>query len=242
MIINDETGFFGDLPDRLAEAARQTEQNLVVTQIVGSTGPNAALYNNTNKNVVNIANGAAANNPPLSIAGLQDASTVLMNYRDELNRPIVIPMVTLVVPPALEILARNILNALQIELTQQPGVRDSGSGEMRLIVDNWMRNRYQLVVNPFLPIRDTTTGNTAWYLFAAPNFGRGAIWLGRLLGHESPELFVKEPNARRLGGGAINPLDGDFDTDDVQYKVRHVLGVTIVDPRLTVVSKGTGAV
>jgi len=241
MIVNDENGFFGDLPDRLAEAARRTEVNLVSTQFIGLTGFNTSLYNNTNGNIVNIANGAATNNPPLSITALQDAMTVLSNMRDEDGQPIFIDMVTLVVPPALEIPARNLLNAIQLEITQAPGVRDGGSGEQRLIVQNWMRNRLQLVVNPYIPIRATSNQNTTWFLFAAPTAGRGAIWLGGLRGREAPELFIKEPNARRIGGGQVNPLDGDYDTDAVQYKVRLVRGVTTVDPKLTVASNGSGA-
>jgi hypothetical protein len=240
MIINDDQGYFDDLPERLAESARRTETDLVVDVFTSTTGPNATLYNNTNGNLINTTNGASVNNPPLSIQGLQDALIVLSNMRDEEGQPIFIDMTTLVVPPALEVTARNILNAIQIELTRDGGIRDSGTGEERLIVNNWMKNRVQLAVNPFLPIRSTTNGNTSWYLFAAPSAGRGAIWLGRLRGHEAPELFVKEPNARRVGGGQVNPLDGDFDTDSIDYKVRLVRGVTTVDPKLTVASNGTG--
>lgn len=242
MIVNDDMGYFDDLPNRLAEAARRTEVDLVVSAFIDASGPNASLYNNTNGNVVNTTNGAASNNPPLSIQGLQDALIVLSNMRDEEDQPIVIDMVTLVVPPALEIVARNILNATQLELTRDGGIRDGGTGEERLIVQNWMRNRLQLVVNPFIPIRaSTANGNTSWFLFAAPTAGRGAIWLGRLRGRQAPELFIKEPNARRVGGGQVNPLDGDFDTDSIDYKARLVRGVTTVDPKLTVASNGSGS-
>lgn len=241
MIINDSNNEFDALPNQLALAARRTENARVSELFLSSTGPNAALYNNTNKNVINIANGAATNNPPLSIQGLQDGLTVMANQTDEEGNPLFIDAVTLVVPPALEVIANNILNALQIELTSAPGIRDSGSGETRLIVNNWLARRVNLVVDRNIPRLVTTNANTSWFLFAAPGSTNGAIWLGFLQGHETPEMFIKEPNARRIGGGAINPLDGDFDTDSIEYKIRHVVGATIVDPRGTAASNGTGA-
>jgi hypothetical protein len=40
----------------------------------------------------------------------------------------------------------------------------------------------------------------------------------------------------RVGGGGVNPTDGDFDTDTAEYKVRHVLGGTLMDPKAAVAS------
>jgi hypothetical protein len=63
-----------------------------------------------------------------------------------------------------------------------------------------------------------------------------------LRGWEDPAVFIKSANARRVGGGGdIDPLDGDFDTDSVAYKVRHVLGTAVVDPKATVASNGSGS-
>ncbi len=62
-----------------------------------------------------------------------------------------------------------------------------------------------------------------------------------LRGHEEPELFIKEPNARRVGGGPVDPMDGNFENDSIDYKVRHVLGVSRIDPKATVASNGSGS-
>jgi hypothetical protein len=44
-------------------------------------------------------------------------------------------------------------------------------------------------------------------------------------GYEEPSVWIKDSNARQVGGGAVNPLtDGDFDSDAVETKVRHVHG------------------
>lgn len=48
--------------------------------------------------------------------------------------------------------------------------------------------------------------------------------IGFLTGHETPELFMQSPNAVRVGGGAVDPMDGDFRTDSIDWKVRYVFG------------------
>src|SRR5690606_28224989 len=137
--------------------------------------------------------------------------------------------------PALEVTARNILNATEILAATGGG---DGNGNDQLRTANWMRNRVQLVVNPWLPIVDTTTGNTAWYVFAAPSAGRPAMEVGFLIGHESPELWMRTPDAVRVGGGTVAPEEGDFEHDAIRYRVRHVLGGTLMDPKMGVASKG----
>jgi len=66
---------------------------------------------------------------------------------------------------------------------------------------NWAKNIVRLAVNYYLPIIDTTYGNTGWYLFANPESGRPAIEMGFLRGHKTPELFMKLPNAVAIGEG-----------------------------------------
>jgi hypothetical protein len=97
-------------------------------------------------------------------------------------------------------------------------------------------------VNPQIPLLATSAnGNTSWFLFANPSVGRPAMVLGFLRGHEEPEVFMKAPNAKRVGGGDVDPMEGDFDTDGIQYKIRHVLGSKRLDTKATVASNGSGA-
>jgi hypothetical protein len=56
-----------------------------------------------------------------------------------------------------------------------------------------------------------------------------------------PEVFIKEGNQRRVGAGTPDAMDGDFDTDSIEYKVRHVLGGTRLEPKSTVASNGSGS-
>lgn len=248
--INDDLQQLTDIPERFARAARRTEQRAISNLYVDASGPHASLYTSANKNQVITANGAASNNPKLDIAGLQSAMTVLANMKDEMGEPMLIEAVTLVVPPALEIPARNILNATQIEVTQAGGVPNvanttsspTATGEQRLIVQNWMRNNMTLVVDPYIPmIATTANGATSWYLFANPNVSRPALIMAKLRGYEQPQVWVKDPDARSVGGGQVSPGDGDFELDGIVYRVRHVLGSAAIDAKMTVASNGSAA-
>ena len=228
-LINDDLDAFADIPERFGIAAGRTEEKFVTELFVDSTGPHGSFYTGGNANIV-------TGNPVLSIAGLQTAMTVLGNQLDEQSEPIVIDTVELVVPPALEIVALNILNAIQLELTE-----GGGTSNQKLITSNWMKTRVRLSVNPYLSIvASSSNGATQWYLFANPSNGRPALEAGFLRGHEEPEVFIKSPNARKVGGGD-DAFNGDFNTDNIEYKVRHVLGGARMDPKMTVASDGSGS-
>jgi hypothetical protein len=232
-LINDDLDAFADIPRRLGNAARRTEERFATALFASSTGPNATFFSAGNANLTDEA---------LSIPGLQAAFTLFGEQLDAEGAPIFVEAATLVVPPSLAVVARNILNATEIvgAAGSGPG-NQTGQGVDQVRATNWMRNALELVVNPWLPIIDTTTGSTAWYLFASPEAGRPAMEVGFLIGHDSPELFQKHPNATRVGGGAVDPMDGDFDTDSVEWKVRHVLGGTRMDPKSAVASSGVPA-
>ncbi len=237
MLVNDDLDAFSSIPTRLARGARRTEDFLATSLFVASTGPNATFYSNTNKNLVNTTNGASTNNPPLSITGLQDAMVVLSGQVDGSGEPVFTEMVVLVVPPALEVVANNIINATIARISA--GAQGGATG-VELEVANWMSRRVKVVVNPYIPVIDTSANkNKGWYLFADPGVGRPAIEMGFLRGMEGPQLFQKAANTQRIGGG-VDPMLGDFDTNEIRYKGMEVLGGTLLDPKASVASNGSG--
>lgn len=229
-MINDDLDALRDIPDRLGRAARRTEERFVTNLFFQSTGPRSAFISAGNGNLI-------TGNPALSITALQDAMTLIASQTDTDGEPIAIEMMTLWVPPALEIVASNIMNAVQLE------IGDSTSTTPRLVTTNWMRSRFRLAVGYYIPQIVTTgsRGNTSWMLVANPSVGRPAAELGFLRGHETPEVWIKSANAQRAGGGTVDAMDGDFDTDSIQYRVRHVLGGTLMDPKAAVGSNGSGS-
>ncbi|MGB8248291.1 MAG: hypothetical protein WCE98_09810, partial [Chlorobium sp.] len=238
-IVNDDLDQLRDIPNRMGRMARRTENRLATELYVDAAGPHASLYTVGNANIVNTTNAPGMvggdDNPPLSVIGLTQALLVLGNMTDEDGNPIEHEAATLVVPPALEVTANNILNATAIELTTMGGTVDGTPfPERRLLAANWLSRKVRLVVNPIIPNIATSNGNTSWWVFADPAADREALVMAFLRGWEDPAVFMKSANARRVGGGDIDPLDGDFDTDSVAYKVRHVIGAARVDPKATV--------
>jgi hypothetical protein len=229
-MINDDLDALKDIPARFGRAARRTEQKFATQLYCDGSGPHASFYTVGNANIITA-------NPVLSIDAFQTAMTVLSAQKDSDGEPIMIDMVHLVVPPALEVVANNILNATQLELTGSGGTSNS-----KLITANWMRNRVRLHVDYYIPIiASTANANTSWWLFADPGNNRPALEVGFLRGHLTPEIFIKSPNTISVGGSSADPMNGDFDTDSIQYKVRHVLGGTQMDPKMTVASNGSGS-
>ncbi len=263
-LLNDDLDALKDTPALFGRAARRTEEKRATKLFVSSTGPNATFFSNANKNLVNgtVASFVTTNNPVLSITSLAWAIQIMMQQLDLDGEPISIEGVTLVVPPSLKITAMNIIRATQVWMNDQggttatfgAGATASGESAQRLITTNWANGVVNVAVNYYLPVVDTTHGVTGWYLFANPNLGRPALQQSFLRGHESPEMFMKLPNNVAIGEGRMgpgagvmpgtseaNPMEGDFDTDAVCYKVRHVLGGTLLDPIMAVASNGSGS-
>lgn len=237
--LNDDLDMFRDLPERLARSARRTEDRFAAGLIADTSGPHASFFTAGNANIVNQANKAQTNNPPLSIAGLQDGFTVLSQMTDAGGEPIMIDAAVLMVPPALRVVAQNIMNATQIEVgLVGQGAAAAPAAEQRLITANWIRNNLRVVVNPYLPVISTTNGNTSWYLLADPAVGPAAIEVARLRGHEVPDVFLKRGDAELVRG---NDPFGTFTNDSIYYKVRHVVGGTRLNPKMAVASNGTSA-
>lgn len=222
-LINDDLEALKDIPRRFARAAVRTESKFVAELYCDANGPDDAWMTNV---------GTA----PLTMANLGAAlDTLATNAVDTGSEPILIEAVHLVVPPALMVTAKNIMNSIESRINE-----DGGSTNTQLIVNNWMKNQLKLSIDPYIPIiASSSNGNTSWFLFADPNNGRPAMEVGFLRGHESPEIFMKSPNAERVGGGNADAMGGDFDTDSVQYKVRHVIGGTEIDPLMCYGSDGS---
>lgn len=225
MVVNDDLDAFRSLPDRLAQGARDTEDYLATGLLVIAGGANTAFFKAGNNN--------APTALPLTADNLDAAITAVTSRKDESGRPVVVPGLVLVVPPALETAASRILNATEIEIS------DATTGT-KVRVGNYLRGKVTLVVDPWLTVIATDNkAATRWFLLPTPSSPRPALAEGFLRGHEDPDLRVKSSTGTRVGGGVIDPLEGDFDDDSIQYRARHVVGAAYVDPLATYVSNGS---
>jgi hypothetical protein len=87
-------------------------------------------------------------------------------------------------------------------------------------------------VDPYLPVLHVDAPGS-WFLFADPS-DIAAIEVDYLAGHERPEICMKSSDKVSVGGGGeISPMDGDFATDNVIYRVRECFGANKLDWRGT---------
>jgi hypothetical protein len=234
-MINDDFDSFMKTPERLARAARRTESHFATSLFVGEKGPDENLYKAGFNNVLKVE----GKQPPLDIEALQAAMTLLSEAVDFDEEPILVDMVTLVIPPALRVTAENILNATEIW-----AINSGGTEDQKLRVANWMKNGLNLQVEPWIPhIAKKENGNSSWFMFGAPTDGRPALEMGFLRGNEEPALFERLPTARRVGGGGGDALE-DFEDDSRAWKVRHVIGGAQLTgtggAKATIASNGSG--
>lgn len=232
MLLADDLGAFTDFPALLASAARQAEMRFATELYVDANGPHASLINSSNGNLL-------TGNPPLSVESLETAYTVFNQMVDPVTgNPIMNRPAVLVVPPALEVTARKILTATQVQQQDSatPVVTNS-------IIPNF---GLRLVVDPYIPIvASNANGSTSWFLFADPNNGPlgpglAAAQFDRLRGMESPLLLQRVPAFTSVGGGADprGPLD---ENESITYRVVHAFGGGQLTWQAVVGSNGSGS-
>jgi hypothetical protein len=225
-VIDDSMGAFNDIANRFSTAAIRTESYNVAALFVAATGPHTGLYGATitdvdGQDITNVGTLA------LDIAGLQTTLKLMEAQTDPNGMPIMIRGVHLVVPPALEYTARAILTSTTVVPTAAafPGVPD---------INITPQLGVQLHVNPFLSAIDASGDvDTTWYVFAEPG-DAAAVEMDYLAGNETPEISMKSSNKE----GASSPLSGDFESDNIFYRVRHVMGGWQLDPRYTYAQVG----
>jgi len=219
-MINDDLGALKDTPNRFATAAIRTEHRIVTAIYASDVGAHAA-----NANLYQVGVNAAAT--LLSINALEVGIQQMNMFTDEGGEPILATPKYLVVPPALEFTARQILTSATKHVA-------TGVASVPYPTNNVVSQLgLSLIVDKYLPI--VNTGNdqhTQWYLFSDPS-DIAAIEAAHLTGHERPEIAMKASDKVTVGGGAIGPMSGDFATDNVFYRVRLVFGSAPLDWRAT---------
>lgn len=232
--INDDMGAFEDIPERMANAAIRTEAFNATGTFVAATGPHTSLFGDTiedcGQDVTNLGT------LPLTIANLEATLELMAAQTDPNGEPILVRGHHLVVPPALEFTARQILTS-----TFKQWVELGGAGGPLPFPTSNVVSQVGLIlhVDPYIPVIDVS-GNqaTTWYLFGDPPQG-AAMEFGYLRGHETPEICMKSSDKVSVGGAALSPMSGDFATDNVFYRVRIIKGSTQLDPRFAY-SQGYG--
>lgn len=228
-LVNDDLGALKDTPERFAKAAVRTEHRVVTGLYAGDVGTHTE---GAGGNLYEIGvNGTA---DALTIASLEAAMENQAALQDTGDEPIMNRPKFLVVPPALEFTARQILtSANKMWMDHVTRAAASAATLFPMPTANVISQAgLVLVIDPYLPVLDTTSDEEGWYLFSDPS-DIAALEAAHLTGHERPEIAMKSSDKVNVGGGPIGPMDGDFATDNVLYRVRLVFGATKLDWRAT---------
>ena len=228
VLADHELGAFNDVGERLTTAALVTEFFEATSLIAAAAGPHASLYGAP---IVHPIDGKSITNKGTLALTAPNLNTTVGLARAQVDadgNPIIIAGFELVVPPALE-------NTM-LELLRAVFVPQDATGRAIGVVRQLSITGH---LNEYLPIIDVSANkDTTWYLFARLASGQ-SVRLNFLAGRTSPELVLKAPNKVAVGGGAQRPLEGDFESDSILWRIRHIMGGTQIDPRLTFAQDGT---
>lgn len=235
-LINDDLGAFSDLAERFATAAMRSEYYFATSLYATATGPNTNLFgapilpplypsNFSGTKTTNLFSGSGS---VFSITNLAAAAAAMRRFTDYDGQPVIFDGFELVVPPVLEIPMLQALNPANI--IQSGGDSTSGAKpQIRSSSNTVPMLNISGHINPYLPIIDLT-GRPTWYLFGKLTNSGYAAKMNFLRGHESPELCMKNPNKIALGGASMSPLEGDYESDAIRWRIRHIFGGNVVDP------------
>ena len=226
--VNDDLGIFSDIAGRLVDAVTNTLNYYITALYSAAAGPIDAAF------------AIATSTNPLTIANLETAVEAMNSQTlatDTGNVPLMVKPKYLVVGPGLEFTARQILTSTQKMwlMTGDADVDPAPYPTTNVISTQGL----EIIVNPWEPIVNTTSGTTSWYLFSDPSTIAFAE-MGFLRGHEQPEIHLKASNLQAVGGGAVSPFMGDFETDNIFYRVRSVFGGTASEDVAGYASTGAG--
>lgn len=159
-------------------------------------------------------------NPALTVPGLEAA----VGQGAEVTvagRPLGAQRWRLVVTPALSATAANVLSVTQVQQESTIGGdtytfnRGTTYGNVGLTVFNALA-----AVGNY-----TTPGEINDYWFLVPQGTvRPAFLEVFLRGYRTPLITVKDSGHFTLGGGAVPAREGNFEVDDVETRIRHVVG------------------
>lgn len=245
-IINDEWDQIASLPAEMLRLAVDTEEALATLQLVGADGINAANFNAGNGNVLEARSTATLGdvtgtetnvpaNAPLSLDALFAAIAQIKEQRHN-GRAVRVQRFVLLVPPALTQYANVLVNAAVVRQTV---------GGREFEISNPLPAQIEVVESEFLAELngDDATADSTWFLLPAGGRtanGRRTIVETFLRGRRTPEMRVSGSTGRYLGGGDVPSSEGSFDNDDVEVRVRHLVGSGFLNADGTIVSSGAG--
>lgn len=226
--VNDAVGFFSSLPGEMRNVILDTEEWNVYQALINGTGAGSQL-----------AGGALYDGGGAVTANSVFTRRAVLRAIDELKNRTVNGRNIQVNGGYNVIVAVGQGDAARFELSQRimTEVPGTSGGYVMSVSDTpgAVLNSVTVVESPYISAPE-------WYLLPKPGaVRRPVLELGRLRGYEAPELRVYGATGSYVGGGAVSPFEGSFDSDSVDLRIRYPhTGICWSDDYI-VWSLGTGA-
>lgn len=210
VIINDDLGYIRQQPKRFGRAASRTLAKFVSQTLLEGNGlafDGNALFD-------------AANHSNLTTSAAFDAATIQTGITTMRNQTVLgvfhsVEPKDLVIPPAFEFAARQLINSSII--VAAGGDSTSAVAPVQIGNVNTLNNMLDIVVDPFL------SQSNDYYIFADAN-DVPVVMLGFLNGKQTPDLLIERPTMTNVAGGDDRY---EYEFDVLKYKVRHDYGGTL---------------
>jgi len=235
-IINDQWGLVDSLPQELLKTAFDSEDIEATQLLTAGDGPKPDFFNDENGNLAKFGtneDGTVALTRDSLKAALYQAQS--FKAGPNRNRPVRFNKFAVVIPPALEELANDIMAAPTTFIVQD--------GAYTYTDTFTFGNNFEFVIDPWLEVLDPEHGDTAWYVVPFAGEGtRTALGIAFLQGYDRPELRIHNDQGLLLGGGAVPARAGSFLNDTWELRIRHIFGGVALNGGIgTVASNGTAA-
>lgn len=209
------------------------QEDIIATSLLFKGGAlNTTTFNGNTGYGGNHLNGDAPISSILDIqAAVQQAQTFWIDYTN-----VYFDKFALVVAPSA---VQNAKQALSSREITSVGATTARANKYKQEID--LGAEITVVGNRWLtaPNLGGSSATSAWFLI--PTGTQNPVLAStRLKGYEVPSFFMKSPNSTNVGGGATSYLEGDFDSDSIESKVRHVVGANSLWSQGIVYSLGTG--
>jgi len=185
-LIDDDMGMFQQSAQALGRMGAIAVERAVFALLLSNPDGFFSIANG------NLRTGADS---AFGLTGATEAEKLFWQFTDKNGDPVMVSPATLLVPPSLATMARQLLSSTELVA----GSNESQPEGMQPNANPFHR-RFKLAVSPWLSSQSLSGSSDAgWYLFADPEQGVAAIEVGFVNGRQMPIIESNEMDFDKLG-------------------------------------------
>lgn len=211
-VVNDEWDYLLGLPSLIVEDAKATHNHAVYSELVTEAG------------AINPDFFPVIGNESVSYTALKAARKEMMKRRFKLgtyDRAADMSTMVFIGGPAAAEEARAIVNAGTVKEITGAGTRNV----VERVVANPLAGLVIQESEEWAARLDPEIRDTAWALVPGAQTRNPSLLRGKLRGHAEVEVRVKSDTGQYVNGGAVDPMEGNYGNDVLDFRGRTTGGV-----------------